>query len=285
MPSADWHLTADLDDFLSRAGDFLASRPAPHTVPLTVTDTLRRHGLHAYSAQAPLFAVLEGGGKVRGAALHTSPHPVHLTAVAEEEAEALATRLAEAGYPVTGVNGESATAAAFARVWSALTGAEGELLRRQRLYRLVELTVPRPVPPGGARVAGPADRDLVARWYQEFQAAIGYGPEHRSPRDARRWADQRIAYGGVTFWETPGDGPVSLAGRTRVVAGQVRVAPVYTPAEWRGRGYAGAVTAEVSRGDGNEVLLFTDLANPTSNALYVRVGYRPVADFAVYAFG
>jgi predicted GNAT family acetyltransferase len=79
-----------------------------------------------------------------------------------------------------------------------------------------------------------------------------------------------------------------MAGVTPMVAGQIRVAPVYTPAHLRGRGYAGAVTAEVSRAalaaGAAEVLLFTDLANPTSNALYQRIGYRAVADFAVYDF-
>lgn len=33
-----------------------------------------------------------------------------------------------------------------------------------------------------------------------------------------------------------------------------------------------------------EVLLFADLANPTSNGLYQRIGYRPVTDFGVYNF-
>jgi predicted GNAT family acetyltransferase len=72
---------------------------------------------------------------------------------------------------------------------------------------------------------------------------------------------------------------VSLAGITRPVAGVARVAPVYTPAALRGRGYAAAVTAEISRRaleEGLAVVLFTDVANPTSNALYQRLGYRPV---------
>jgi RimJ/RimL family protein N-acetyltransferase len=67
------------------------------------------------------------------------------------------------------------------------------------------------------------------------------------------------------------------------------VATVYTPAPLRGRGHAGAATAAVSRAaldaGAKEVLLFTDLANPTSNGLYQRLGYRAVADFAVYEFG
>jgi predicted GNAT family acetyltransferase len=62
----------------------------------------------------------------------------------------------------------------------------------------------------------------------------------------------------------------------------VRVGPVYTPPELRRRGYAAAVTAAISRAaldaGASAVLLFTDLANATSNALYQRLGYRPVED-------
>jgi predicted GNAT family acetyltransferase len=68
----------------------------------------------------------------------------------------------------------------------------------------------------------------------------------------------------------------------------VRVGPVYTPPEHRGLGYAGAVTATVSRAaldaGACEVVLFTDLANPVSNALYRRIGYQPVSDRAVLSF-
>jgi predicted GNAT family acetyltransferase len=82
-------------------------------------------------------------------------------------------------------------------------------------------------------------------------------------------------YGGVTLWLRDGD-PVSLAGITRQTAGMVRAAPVYTPPAHRGHGYAAAVTAAVSRAaldaGAREVLLFTDLANPTSNRVYERLG-------------
>jgi predicted GNAT family acetyltransferase len=81
---------------------------------------------------------------------------------------------------------------------------------------------------------------------------------------------------------------VSFAGRTRIAAGTGRVAPVYTPAELRGRGYAGAATSAVTRqlldAGADDVVLFTDLANPTSNALYQRLGYRPIEDRTVLEF-
>ena len=97
----------------------------------------------------------------------------------------------------------------------------------------------------------------------------------------QRTVADRLSYGGLTLWETAG-GPVSMAGATRAVAGQARIGPVYTPPERRGQGFGGAVTAAVSQAAKDagvaEVLLYTDLANPTSNALYQRLGYEPVSD-------
>ncbi|MFJ3304627.1 GNAT family N-acetyltransferase [Streptomyces sp. NPDC086549] len=286
-PAYDWQLTEDLDDFLARAGGFLRSRPALHTVPLTVTDALRERGLHLYGDQAPLFGFLgeEGNGGVRAALIHTPPHQLNLTPLTADEADSLAARLLALGHPVPSVSGKTATAAAFAEAWERRAGATGRIHQRQRLYRLGKLEAPEPMPEGRARVAGPADRDLLMRWFKEFGEASG----QRGFIAPGEWADARIAYGGATLWETPDGTPVSLAGVTRQVAGQVRVGPVYTPAHLRGRGYAGAATAAVSRAvleaGASEVLLFTDLANPTSNALYQRIGYREVADFTVYWFG
>ncbi|MEU9475541.1 GNAT family N-acetyltransferase [Streptomyces sp. NPDC048191] len=284
MRPENWQLTEDLDEFLSRAGDFLHSRPALHTVPLTVADVLRRRGPHVYGSGTPLFGVLDDG-TVRAALVHTPPFPLHVTRLTAPEADALAARLTALERPVPGVSGPRETAETFAAAWQRRTGTTAAIFVRQRLYRLGELTVPEPRPRGRARIAGPGDRELLSRWKAEFRADTGHG----FGTDPDAWADARIAEGGATLWEAADGTPVSLAGATPQTAGQIRIAPVYTPAALRGRGYAGAVTAEVSRTAREngvaEILLFTDLANPTSNGLYQRIGYRPVADFAVWRFG
>ncbi|MFF4502836.1 GNAT family N-acetyltransferase [Streptomyces sp. NPDC001401] len=284
MRPDDWYSTDDLDTFLTRAGSFLRSRPALHTVPLTVTEGLRTRGLHYYGTEAPHFGVLESEGAVRAAYIRTPPHSLNVTPLTPEEADSLAAHLAGLGRPVPGVTGERSSADALARAWERHTGGTSSPAERQRLYRLGTLTAPSPVPEGRARVAGEADRDQLVRWQREFAEAVGGG----AMMNAEKWADARISYGGITFWEDADGTPLAMAGATPPVAGQIRVAPVYTPPHLRGRGYAGAVTAEVSRAalasGAAEVLLFTDLANPTSNALYQRIGYRPVADFAVYDF-
>ncbi|MEV7884472.1 GNAT family N-acetyltransferase [Streptomyces sp. NPDC002817] len=283
-----WVVIEDLGEFLGVAGTFLHSRPVLHTVPLTVTETLRVRGPQAYGAEAPLFGVLEGEGVVRGAWFRTPPYRLTLTPLAvteaEAEVEALAEQLAGLGHALPGVSAERATAGAFAEAWQRRTGAKAELHQRQRLYRLGELKPPSPMPEGRARVAGARDRELLVRWHEEFAEAVG----NVAAGDAESWADARIRYGGVVLWETPEGVPVAMAGTHPMVAGQVRVAPVYTPVGFRGRGYAGAATVAASRGasaaGAQDVLLFADLANATSNGLYRRVGYRGVGEFEVYDF-
>lgn len=307
-PRPGWQLTSDLDEFHSRAASFLHSAPALHTALLSVTDMLRTRGLHVYGKEAPLFGIrTDGGGDgggdddgdggaqssqegaVTGAFLWTPPHFLALSPLPDDAAAVeLAGVLADAGLEPGGVGAERVTAASFAAAWQRRTKATAAVSYDQRLYRLGALTPPEPAPAGGARVASGADRALLVRWHGEFHEALG----EKGAMGAGEWADARIAYGGVTLWEDPdgtSDGaPVAMAGSTRPVAGQVRIAPVYTPAHLRGRGYAGAVTAEVSRAalaaGADEVLLFTDVDNPTSNELYQRLGFRPVRDFTQYSF-
>ncbi|MFE1856290.1 GNAT family N-acetyltransferase [Streptomyces sp. NPDC059489] len=284
MRPDDWHLTEDLESFLTRAGEFLHSRPALHTLPLTVTETLRTRGLDVYGAEAPAFGCLERAGEVRAAFFRTPPHRLNLTPLTPEEADALAAHWAGLDRPLPGVSADHDTATAFAEAWQRHTGATPTLHERQRLYRLGTLTPPQPLPEGRGRVAGEQDREQLMLWHDEFAIAIG----GLTSTDAGSWADARIASGRITFWETPDGTPVSMAGVSPMVAGQIRVAPVYTPAHLRGRGYAGAATTEVSRAalaaGAAHVLLFADLANPTSNGLYQRLGYSAVTDFAMYDF-
>ena len=151
-----------------------------------------------------------------------------------------------------------------------------------RLHRLDTLVAPDPLPPGSAVVAGPQHRDLLVAWYAAFGAEI-----EEPPRDHGPTVEDRLSHAGFALWMVDGEA-VSLAGTTRAVAGAARVAPVYTPPEHRGRGYAAGVTAAVTRAalatGVEEVLLYTDLANPTSNRLYARLGYRPLEDSVSFVF-
>jgi RimJ/RimL family protein N-acetyltransferase len=292
-----WSTTTAAEEFLSEAGEFLRAEPARNSVVLTVTENLRVKAVTAPSAATTPLGTSPGPDRtllgwwrpdvgsdlVGGAFLHTPEFPVFLTAMSRQAAAELAAELAAAGRLVLGVNAEQETAEAFAAAWRQRTGGDAQVHRRMRLFRLGELIPLDPRPEGSARPAAEPDRDLLIAWFGAFAREVG----DLADEDHAAAVDERLSYGGIIVWEA-GGAPVSIAGLTRAVAGMVRVGPVYTPPELRGRGYAGAATVAVSQAardaGAQGVVLYTDLANPTSNALYQRLGYRPVEDRIVLSY-
>jgi len=283
MESMTWTLTGSIDEYLARAGDYLRARPIKHTIELAAAETLLARGPAAFGSQAPLLGWWRSSaGEVAASAFHTAPYPLLLSG-SSEAAGPLAAELARRAQPLPGVNSEADLAMSFATAWRERTGAGSALHRRSRLFHLGELTAPSPMPPGSARIANEADSSLLVRWEDDFSDELA----DLADQVASRVADW-LSYGGLTLWEVDG-APVAMAGNGRPAAGVVRVGPVFTPREHRRRGYGAAVTAAVSQAvmtaGAAAVVLFTDLANPTSNALYPRLGYQPVADRVVLAFG
>lgn len=273
-----WQLTDSLDEFERAAMPHLRADPVRQTVPLSVLANLRHAGLSRYGADPPVFGWHQrADGTVDGAVLRTPPFPLLAASLpAGSVADLLATLAAERGLP-TAVNLAAADESGFLAGWIAATGGTGTTVLRSRLYVLDQLTPPEPAPDGFARLAGAPDAELLVDWFEAFRLeALGGGPE-----DSRQAVADGLSHDGLMLWEADGE-PVAMAGLSRVVAGVARVTGVYTPPMHRRRGYAGGVTAAMSRAalaaGAQRVVLFTDLANPTSNALYPRLGYRPVGD-------
>jgi GNAT superfamily N-acetyltransferase len=280
-----WQLTGDVGTYLATVGGFLRADAATNTIMLGVAEILQAKGPGVFGDQAPLYGWWTGpDGAVSAACLQTPPYPILLTTLPPGAAAALAAELAGRNHRPPGVNAPPGPGAEFAAAWTERTGLASRMGMRMRLYELGALLPADPPPPGRARTAAGADRDLMLAWLDAFHEEAA--PE--GPRESQRVVDDRLTFGGLALWEHEGR-PVSLAGRSRPAGGMVRVGPVYTPPELRGRGFGGAATAAVSQAALDEgavgVVLFTDLANPTSNTLYQRLGYRPVTDWAVLRFG
>jgi RimJ/RimL family protein N-acetyltransferase len=276
-----WRLTSSLDAFLVAAGDHLRADPVQQTVPLTVLETLRQAGPAAFGDSPPAFGWHESAiGSTDGAFFRTPPFPVLIASLPPGSAESLIDVLAASGAGPIAVNLTDSDEPAVLAAWAARTGGREIVRMRSRQFKLGMLTPPDPMAPGTARAADAADRDLLVDWLAAFSVETGAGfPEH-----AERTVRNRLSHRGLTLWETGGE-PVALAGLTRDVAGVVRVTDVYTPPAHRRRGFGAAVTTAVSRAalkaGAAAVVLFTDQANPTSNALYERLGYRPIGGHVV----
>ena len=136
--------------------------------------------------------------------------------------------------------------------------------------------------PGGLRLPVQADQDLLVAWMEEFvrEARLQGADQARQILAARFDGDR------LMLWDD--GGPKSMVGMTRPVAGVARIGPVYTPPEHRRRGYATTAVAMFSRRalarGAHTCMLYTDLANPTSNKIYAEVGYRRFADWEEHIF-
>jgi ribosomal protein S18 acetylase RimI-like enzyme len=276
-----WQLTDSLDEFSRAVAAHLRADPVRQTVPLSLLASLHQVGPSAFGDSPPFFGWhRRADGTVDGAVLQTPPFALLLaSAPAGAVPELLATLAAGRGLP-TAVNLAAASEVPFLADWAAVTGGTGTARHRMRLYRLSDILPPDPAPAGAARQAGQADFDLLIDWHEAFRLEA----EAAGPEDSRRRVAERLSYGGLMLWETDGV-PVAMAGLTRAVAGVARVTGVYTAPGHRRQGFGAAITTAVSQAalaaGASDVVLFTDLANPTSNALYQRLGYRPVGDRVV----
>ena len=287
--------TDDPRDFLRRAGELLEADPVLSTVVATVT----ARAVEAAEEGAPvpayprwwLTVADERTGDPVGVAMRTAPfapYPLYVLPMPEPAARAVAAALVDRGEDVAGLNGALPATKVLATELARRTGGKARVHEHMRLHVLERLVEPPQVPDGRARVALPADAGLALAWFRAFHADAAAQAGRLEPEGGGEAFDEddiaeRIGAGRIWLWEDGLGTPVSLVGFNAPSFGVARVGPVYTPGTHRGRGFASALTAHVSRllrDAGSRVCLFTDQANPTSNKIYAAIGYLPVVDMA-----
>jgi uncharacterized protein len=280
----DVHRYAEPAQFVDHAGEFLAAREAEHNLILGLSARLR-HEPRLFG-EDPYLAVVEDGGRVVAAALRTPPHNLALSEIDDQRAiEPLVADVRAVFESLPGAIGPTVVAARFAELWQAATGARGRRALAERIFRAERVDPPQGVT-GRMRPYADSDREQATRWIEAF-VAEALPDEHREPTERVLEGRVQDPEGGFVVWE---DGePVCLAGFGGPTPNGIRIGPVYTPPELRGRGYGSALTAALTQqlldGGRRFCFLFTDLANPTSNSIYQRIGYRPVADVDLWSFG
>ena len=267
----------DAAEFLERAAPLLLADEARHNLILGLAGTLRDHP-DVYPDHG-LWLVEDGGAPV-GAALRTRPFNLVLAHGSGGAVDLLARVIDE---PLPGVVGARPEVDRFV----AARGRRAEPRVRQGVYALDEV-VAAPLPSGAPRPASAGNRSLLIEWVRAFSVEALNEDEPDEERTSRM-IDHRLTSPrtGFALWEDAGE-PVSLVGFGGATPTGIRIGPVYTPPEHRGRGYASALTAHVSakqlEAGRRFCFLYTDLGSPTSNKIYVAIGYRRVCDSVEYAF-
>jgi predicted GNAT family acetyltransferase len=276
-------ITRDPEEFSRHAGAFLEAEIERNVLATVFRVSKERD---AYGRDAPLYAFhLEPGtGELTAVALRTPPWPLLADGFDDPDLAAeLIYEWIQRDPGVPGVSAQPATAQAISAAWSRKTGGFAHRQFAEAMHVLREVVPPERPAPGQLRLATTKDRDPLVQWDREFAIETGIG----TGENAERMVDIRIAADRQMIWEHDGSS-VSTVGFNPQIAGTVRVGPVYTPSEQRGRGYATAAVAATSqmlldRG-ARQCMLFTDLANPISNHIYGSVGYVRFGDWEQHGF-
>jgi len=281
MPRTPWVITliSDPAEAQARLAGLVECEPEALSVVASVTRALVADPSRHVGAR--WWAATDPSGQVVGAFMHTPPHPLHVALASTEVARALASLLAEEGDRLPGVSGQREPAEAFAEEWAARTGARSSVVMQMGRFAL---PTPARLPfevSGSFRTATPADTPLVDEWHEQFIDAIE-GPGSRAAAPLT----EHMSDGRVGLWQDRGR-PVSMAYASPASGGVTRISGVWTPPELRGHGYASAVVVGLStarQSEGEKCVLYTDLANPTSNAIYQAIGYRRIGDGITLTF-
>ncbi len=223
------------------------------------------------------------------AALWTPPRHLLLGDPSEEAAiRPLAGAIAADAPGLHGLTGNHPWVALLVRCWTELTGRRGRTISRLTLYALERVLGIRRAP-GGPRPAERRDRDLVVRWMRDFSAEAPPQDEIVGAELERFLAGRLEAPdAGYRLWIDPSSRPVCLAGFMGPTGSGIRVGPVYTPPQERGRGYARSLLADLAEelfGRGYRACyLASDVGNAAATALYEAVGYRPVGEAEMVSF-
>ncbi|HEX4793272.1 MAG TPA: GNAT family N-acetyltransferase [Humisphaera sp.] len=258
--------------------DWLLQSEAENCVQIGLIQRMVDQGYAPVSADEmnrPILVSIHDGPRVELVAVQTLRARLIVTRCMPEAAHLLGEWLAAQNWTGGGIVGVRPSAQMIAERYSLLSGRPRKLAIQLRVYALQTITWPRPVC-GVMRLCIPADRNLLAEFLAGFQADTG----QTSAEDDLLRADRLIEARRIFFWEDPE--PVAMAAWAGGTPNGVRINFVYTPPEFRGRGYASNLVAALSQSQlaaGKKLcFLFTDLANPTSNSIYQQIGYTPVSD-------
>ncbi|MBN1437790.1 MAG: GNAT family N-acetyltransferase [Anaerolineales bacterium] len=275
------HSYNDAVEFLASAGPALEAREVLNSLMLGICGQIVKHP-ERYPPKVCLKTV-EAAGAPALAATMTPPQKLIVAGAGEawgESTEALAASLIHEGWRISGVIGPGPLAGAVSEKLAAAGGCRFQTEHRLRLYSLsgVETAVGAR---GRLRQASAAELETARVWWHAARVEM-FGKADLE--ESRRSAGYRLGDGELYLWEDRE--PVCMAVSTRPTKSGICIGMVYTPPDFRNRGYATACVGELCRRMLSEgrafCTLFADLANPISNRIYMNIGFRPVGDFEEY---
>ncbi|UCE14254.1 MAG: GNAT family N-acetyltransferase [Candidatus Heimdallarchaeota archaeon] len=272
---------SDVVNFSELCYSFLAKHEAKNNLLFGILNTLKRN-IHAYgSLERPRLITITKDEEIKLISIRTPPYNQLLSYTDDlESISVLVDTLSTKEENIPGVLGFKEGAWKFARAWASEHKKSVVLNMHERIYQLKSIN-PQTLGDNTFEEAKQSHTKVLIEWMKEF---IIEAMPHKSQEDiinSQRRMKEAITRGEV-FILRVNDQIVSMAKKAGSTPNGRTINAVYTPPSFRRRGYATEVVAKLCQNILDEgkkyCYLFTNLANPTSNSIYMQIGFKPVID-------
>ncbi|MBS8266450.1 GNAT family N-acetyltransferase [Mesobacillus boroniphilus] len=269
----------NLSQFKEEITGYLEQDEVVNNLPLGVLKSAEKTPL--------LMAVVRKDEEIGWAILQTHPDKIIFSKAASflpDELRLIAEQMHHEFESIPGLIGDRKLIVELSGHLSKLRGVTATVEMNQGIYKLEK--VKRKIGSNGKlRTLKEQEHGLVKEWVYQFCLDVNL-PITIDEADTK--ADELIQKGRLWGWEIEGE-IVSMANASRPTERNINVNFVYTPIEYRKKGFASDCVAALSQmmlHQGYQTTsLYTDLSNPTSNKIYQEIGYEWVADSVVMALG
>jgi uncharacterized protein len=271
----------DLSSFKNDVISFLEQYEAENNLVLGVLLPL------SAKDKSPLFmATVIKNNEIGLVLLQTHPSQIILSksvSFTSKEIHFIGEKLSNTIQEIPGFIGEKQLTSDLSRYISNIRGILANIVVDQRIYKL-ERVKKKIKSNGKLRSTKESDHHIIKEWVYQFCNEIN---QPLSIEEADKRAKELINKGNLVGWEINGE-LVSMAYATRPTQNNITISYVYTPIEKRNKGYASdcvsAFTQSLLDRGYKSTSLYTDLSNPTSNKIYIQIGYEAIMDSIVFLF-
>lgn len=274
-----------LDEFVAEAEPLLLKKEACNNLMLGILNHFKEVK-HTAIVSEGNYGIAFSGDEAVFAFMQTPPKKWIFAAgdaVSDAVIQEVVIEMKRNRLDVPGVIGPTKEVDVFVAQWEKEQSQAAHLHMKQLIYQL-DRVKSISLASGHLERATRAHESIIADWLFQFGKET---VEDISAEKAMEMAASYIEVGSAYVW-MDNQTPVSMVNRSRKTQNGATVNAVYTPDEYKRKGYATSAVATLSQkilDDGfGFCSLYTDMLNPTSNNIYKRIGYYEVGTSIVYTF-
>lgn len=273
----------DIETFSHETDHFLFEKESENCLILGLTNVMRKKKI---ANEESLFFGIYESSLLKGVAIRTAKsRPLSLSHINEEQSQCLCDEIIKMNLSLSGVVGESSAANNFSNAYTRAKKVESKLILHENLYELQNITVSNSSNKN-LLLATSNETQIIVKFLKSFMIDC-FNDDSIDEDDLKHMAN--IYIGNKTLYLLQDQNEfVAMAAINSETDNTACLSLIFTPMEYRGKGFGSLVTALLSKkilDEGKKTCtLFTDVENMTSNSIYKKLGFRLINSNKEFSF-